>query len=122
LNLPAGQNIYIRARGFYQTGYFNGSESITESVRNVLFTAALANITGRVITRDGRAVFNAQATITDANGQTRYATTNPSGYFRFTNVAADGVYVVSIRSKRYLFAPQIVTAAANATSLIFAAL
>ena len=33
LNLPTGQNIYIRARGFYRTGYLNGSESITESVR-----------------------------------------------------------------------------------------
>ena len=34
LNLPTGQNIYIRARGYYRSGYHNGSESITESVRN----------------------------------------------------------------------------------------
>ena len=34
LNLPTGQNIYIRARGYYRGGYQNGSESITESVRN----------------------------------------------------------------------------------------
>ena len=34
LSLPTGQNIYIRARGYYRSGYFNGSESITESVRN----------------------------------------------------------------------------------------
>jgi len=35
LNLPTGQNIYIRARGYYRSsGYENGSESITESVRN----------------------------------------------------------------------------------------
>ena len=34
LNLPTGQNIYIRARGYYRSGYQNGSESITESVRN----------------------------------------------------------------------------------------
>ena len=38
LNLPAGQNIYIRARGYYHGGYFNGSESITESVRNAFIT------------------------------------------------------------------------------------
>ncbi len=38
LNLPTGQNIYIRARGYYRSGYFNGSESITESVRNVFIT------------------------------------------------------------------------------------
>jgi hypothetical protein len=34
LSLPAGQNFYIRARGYYRGGSFNGSESITESVRN----------------------------------------------------------------------------------------
>ncbi len=36
LNLPTGQNIYIRARGYYRSGYSNGSESITESVRNAV--------------------------------------------------------------------------------------
>ena len=35
LNLPTGQNFYIRARGYYRSGGDNGSESITESVRNV---------------------------------------------------------------------------------------
>ena len=34
LNLPSGQNLYIRARGHYRGGYANGSESIQESVRN----------------------------------------------------------------------------------------
>jgi uncharacterized delta-60 repeat protein len=38
LSLPTGQNIYIRARGYYRSGYFNGSESITESVRNAFIT------------------------------------------------------------------------------------
>jgi uncharacterized delta-60 repeat protein len=37
LNLPAGQNIYIRARGYYRGGQGNGSESVTESVRNAFF-------------------------------------------------------------------------------------
>jgi hypothetical protein len=34
LSLPIGQNFYIRARGYYRSGYLNGSESISESVRN----------------------------------------------------------------------------------------
>ena len=34
LSLATGQNIYIRARGYYRSGYENGSESTTESVRN----------------------------------------------------------------------------------------
>jgi hypothetical protein len=39
LNLPSGQNFYIRARGYYRTGYQNGSESTTESVRNAFIGA-----------------------------------------------------------------------------------
>ena len=43
LSLPTGQNIYIRARGYY--GDDNGSESIMESVRNAfLATPPLLNI------------------------------------------------------------------------------
>ncbi|MFZ3375029.1 MAG: hypothetical protein WA183_05700, partial [Chthoniobacterales bacterium] len=34
LNFSIGENFYIRARGYYSSGYFNGSESIAESVRN----------------------------------------------------------------------------------------
>ena len=46
LNLPTGQNIYIRARGYYRSGFHNGSESITESVRNA-FILALQLTAGR---------------------------------------------------------------------------
>ena len=38
MNLSIGQNLYIRARGYYSTGIYNGSESFTESVRNVFLT------------------------------------------------------------------------------------
>ncbi|HEX3083523.1 MAG TPA: hypothetical protein VHP99_03295, partial [Pyrinomonadaceae bacterium] len=40
-NLTAQQNLYIRARGFYRGGTHTGSESITESVRNVFLPQAL---------------------------------------------------------------------------------
>jgi hypothetical protein len=39
LSLPTGQNIYIRARGYYRSGENNASESITESVRNAFIIA-----------------------------------------------------------------------------------
>ena len=48
LSLPTGQNIYIRARGYYRSGYYNGSESITESVRNAFITAAAHTDAGRL--------------------------------------------------------------------------
>ena len=40
LNLPSGQNFYVRARGYYRSGYDNCSESITESVRNAFLSEA----------------------------------------------------------------------------------
>jgi uncharacterized delta-60 repeat protein len=39
LNLPIGQNFYIRARGYYPSGFFNNSGSIRESIRNVFLTS-----------------------------------------------------------------------------------
>src|SRR5205823_6434654 len=55
LNLPTRQNIYIRARGYYPSGQENGSESITESVRNAfaLQQALLGNISTRAFVQTG---------------------------------------------------------------------
>jgi len=39
LNLSTGQNFYVRARGYFRSGYLNASESITESVRNAFISA-----------------------------------------------------------------------------------
>src|SRR5205823_3706580 len=47
LNLAAGQNIYIRARGYHSSGYENGSESITESVRNAFIPLIPTQIVSR---------------------------------------------------------------------------
>jgi hypothetical protein len=35
LALPRGQNLFIRARGYYASGIYNGSGSVVEVVRNV---------------------------------------------------------------------------------------
>jgi uncharacterized delta-60 repeat protein len=45
-SFPIGQNFYIRARGYYRSGYQNGSESITESVRNAFpLVSAVSRLT-----------------------------------------------------------------------------
>jgi len=54
LNLPTGQNFYIRARGYYRSGEFNSSGSITESVRNVFeLHTLLGNISTRAFVQTG---------------------------------------------------------------------
>ena len=49
-SFPTEQNIYIRARGYYRGGYFNSSESITDSVHNafVLPGAHPRNLSSRM--------------------------------------------------------------------------
>jgi uncharacterized delta-60 repeat protein len=53
VNLPLGQNSYIRARGFYRSGTDSGSESITESVRNVFLIPTFGNISTRARVETG---------------------------------------------------------------------
>jgi hypothetical protein len=48
LSLPVGQPFYVRARGHYSTGDQNGSESLTESVRNAFLIAAPLQLTTAV--------------------------------------------------------------------------
>ena len=38
-SLPINQNLFVRAQGYYQTGYFGGSGSIVESIRRVYLAA-----------------------------------------------------------------------------------
>ena len=37
LSLPTSQNLYIRARGYYRSGFLSSSEGVTESVRSAFF-------------------------------------------------------------------------------------
>jgi uncharacterized delta-60 repeat protein len=53
LSLPLGQNVYIRARGFYPGGMSSSSESITESVWNVFLTPTFGNISTRARVEKG---------------------------------------------------------------------
>jgi uncharacterized delta-60 repeat protein len=45
LGLPTGLNFYIRARGYYATGFESGSQSISESVRNAFLAGPISTPT-----------------------------------------------------------------------------
>ncbi len=66
-------------------------------------TAATVNIGGRVTTTGGRGIRNIQITLTDASGSVRTAMTTAFGYYRFTDVAAGGVYIITAQGKRFTF-------------------
>lgn len=66
-------------------------------------TATSVSIGGRVTTFNGRGISRAQITLTDSSGETRAASSNFFGYFRFEEVSAGETYVINVRHKSYQF-------------------
>lgn len=68
-------------------------------------SAANAEIGGRVITQNGRAIGKATLTITGGNLQSPVlAKTNPFGYYNFPNLEGGLTYTVTVSAKGYTFA------------------
>jgi len=71
-------------------------------------SAAGVEISGRVVTPDGRGLRNAIVSMIDSKGVTRRATTSSFGYYRFDDVEVGEAYVMSVSSKRYRYTPRLV--------------
>ena len=67
--------------------------------------APLVEVGGRVTSTDGHGIGNAQVVLRDENNNRRYALTNPFGYYAFSGVSSNEVYVVSASAKRYRIQP-----------------
>lgn len=67
-----------------------------------------ANISGRVLNRDGRGVTNATVTAVSSNGSPVTFRTNRYGYYHFDNLPAGVIYTVSVSSRRYSFESRFV--------------
>ncbi len=83
-------------------------------------TAASVSVGGRV-TVGKTGLSRARVTLTDMNGETQSAITNPFGYYRFDDVEAGETYTISINHKRYIFAPQVISLFEDLTELNFTA-
>lgn len=84
-------------------------------------TAASVTVTGRVLTASGQAVIGAIISATDPRGNVRIGRTNPFGYYHITEMQAGASYVFTVSSRRYTFAPQLVSVDDNLTDLNFVA-
>lgn len=82
-------------------------------------TAASVTVGGRVVTFNGRGIAKARVMMTDANGEMRTALTNSFGYYRFAEVEVGQTYIISVRSKQYLFNPQVLTILEELSDLDF---
>jgi hypothetical protein len=98
------------------------SENIVSVFMPTGTTAANVTVAGRALDAAGRGAANAVVTMTAPTGERQIAVTNPFGYFRFESVRAGETYIVSIFSKRFQFAPQVVTVNEELNGLIFTAL
>ena len=124
LNLPTGQNILIRARGYYRTGFNNGSETILKATQIAFLTSpTAAGVSGYVLTQPGRAPRGATVTLTDLFGQAQTTTVNRFGHYSFTDVAAGQTYFVTVTAKGYNFTPPtaVVTPGFDVENLDFTA-
>lgn len=84
-------------------------------------TAATAQISGQVLTPQGKGIGQARITLTGTGGTSQTVMTNAFGYFTLSDVAAGSTYVVNVSAKKYTFAPQVVSVTDNISGLNFTA-
>jgi hypothetical protein len=89
----------------------------------IIPTAANVTLGGRVATSEGVGVSRAQVTLTDGAGNPRTVLTNPFGYYNFDGVTSGATYILTVKSKQYLFAdsPRAVTVQDNIKDVDFIA-
>lgn len=72
-------------------------------------TAAAVSITGRVKAANGAGIRNVVVRLASPNGSTKIARSSSFGYYRFDEVLAGETYILSVLSKRFIFAQASVT-------------
>ena len=118
---PDGSTVILNAAG--NTFTMNGLTTYSDWTAgdDLAPTAAPVGIAGRVVTQSGRGLFGAKVSITDQAGNTRTATTNPFGYFRFAGVESGQTYVVNVSHKWYRFTTRSISVNDEISGLDFIA-
>lgn len=100
-------------------GESGGLFGVVRILGNLSPTTASVTVSGRVLTPTGRGLTNAVVSLTDASGLTRTTRTTSFGYYRFEAVEVGQSYVLSVASKRYRFAPQVIALTEESENLNF---
>ncbi len=108
IRYPAGPSVILNAAA--NTFTLNGVQVYSDWTAGepLAPTAGNAAVSGRVLNRDGRGLSGSVVSISDGQGNIRYATTNPFGYYRFVEISVGQTYVISVRDKRFQFAAKVV--------------
>ena len=89
--------------------------------RSLAPTAANVSISGRVSASNGRGISRVRMSITDQNGEIRFAVTNSFGFYRFTELSAGETYIIAALHKRYQFNSQVITVSEDLQGIDFTA-
>jgi hypothetical protein len=81
-------------------------------------TAAGVSISGRVLASSGVGLMNATVHLTGRSG-TLAARTSSFGYYHFNDIEVGQTVIISVNSRRYIYAPRTVSLQENLTDLDF---
>lgn len=97
-----------------------GNEISTTSLPGMFIvstqSAGLVDISGRIMTPNGRGIFNTQVQLTTATGS-KTVLSGPFGYFRFSGIEAGQTATIVVISKRFGFQPQTFTVSSDISNL-----
>ncbi len=88
-------------------------------------SAATASISGRILATDGYGIRNVIISLTNASGgEVRLVRSSSFGYYKFEEVTVGESYILTVRSKRFVFEPdtRIITLLDELTDADFTAL
>jgi hypothetical protein len=66
-------------------------------------TAAMVDVSGRILTTNGRGITNVVVGLTDQHGFTRFTNSSSFGYYRFADIEAGQIYILNVGAKRFVF-------------------
>lgn len=98
-------SLYVRDRGSIPPLAPEGTGAIAGGwgLEFIAPTTATADISGRILTADGRPIVNVRV-ILSGGTESRDAYTGQLGYYSFTDLPVGHAYVVTVKSRRFFFA------------------
>lgn len=104
LNIPVNNNFYVRWRDADKVLASDDELAIDDfGISFAPPTAVTVSVSGRVTNASGGGIHRARLTAVGASGETQTVLTNSFGYYRFSNVPVNQLYVINVSSKKHLF-------------------
>lgn len=109
-------NFAVTTTGTYFVRVLTASTTAAEGTYRLLVnqcptatTAAMASVSGRVLSASGKPLSGVTLTLSSGNGVLQSVRSERNGSYRFNEVATGQTYVLEARSKRFTFSPQVIT-------------